>query len=76
MTTAPHRRKAITLQRACRQARPERLSHLLRIAEACALKAERVSQIARGTTSVTALTTVEGIAAGLCIPGALLGLAA
>ncbi|MFD4956273.1 hypothetical protein [Streptomyces sp. NPDC058451] len=47
-----------------------------RIAEACTLKAERVSQIARGTTSVTALTTVERIAGGLRIPGALLGLAA
>ncbi|NJP73162.1 hypothetical protein HCJ99_20230 [Streptomyces sp. C1-2] len=47
-----------------------------RIAEACALKAERVSQIARGTTAVTALTTVERIAGGLRIPGALLGLAA
>ncbi|MFB7852696.1 hypothetical protein ACFC34_37565 [Streptomyces sp. NPDC056053] len=47
-----------------------------RIAEACALKAERVSQIARGATSVTALTTVERIAGGLRIPGALLGLAA
>jgi len=47
-----------------------------RIAEACALKADRVSQIARGITSVTALTTVERIAGGLRIPGALLGLAA
>ncbi|GAA3381048.1 hypothetical protein GCM10020367_70770 [Streptomyces sannanensis] len=47
-----------------------------RIAEACALKSERVSQIARGTTSVTALATVERIAGGLRIPGALLGLAA
>ncbi|MGW2184105.1 hypothetical protein ACWCXX_40385 [Streptomyces sp. NPDC001732] len=47
-----------------------------RIAEACTLKAERVSQIARGATSVTALTTVERIAGGLRIPGALLGLAA
>ncbi|MFJ9668785.1 hypothetical protein ACIRPP_29955 [Streptomyces sp. NPDC101219] len=47
-----------------------------RIAEACALKSERVSQIARGTASVTALATVERIAAGLRIPGALLGLAA
>ncbi|MER7178550.1 hypothetical protein ABT404_03510 [Streptomyces hyaluromycini] len=47
-----------------------------RIAEACALKAERVSQIARGTTAVTALATVERIAGGLRIPGALLGLAA
>ncbi|MFJ6000511.1 hypothetical protein ACIQHQ_37355, partial [Streptomyces sp. NPDC092370] len=32
-----------------------------RIAEACALKAERVSQIARGTAAVTALATVERI---------------
>ncbi|MDX3131403.1 hypothetical protein PV367_16830 [Streptomyces europaeiscabiei] len=47
-----------------------------RIAEACALKAERVSQIARGTAAVTALATVERIAGGLRIPGALLGLAA
>lgn len=47
-----------------------------RIAEACALKAERVSQIARDTTAVTALTTVERIAGGLRIPGALPGLAA
>jgi hypothetical protein len=47
-----------------------------RIAEACALKADRVSQIARGTASVTALATVERIGGGLRIPGALLGLAA
>ncbi|MEU4039766.1 hypothetical protein [Streptomyces collinus] len=47
-----------------------------RIAEACALKPERVSQIARGTAAVTALATVERIAGGLRIPGALLGLAA
>ncbi|MFE9813169.1 hypothetical protein [Streptomyces sp. NPDC005548] len=47
-----------------------------RIAEACVLKAERVSQIARGAASATALTTVERIAGGLRIPGALLGLAA
>ncbi|MFJ5228159.1 hypothetical protein [Streptomyces sp. NPDC088400] len=47
-----------------------------RIAEACALKSERVSQIARGTASVAALATVERIAGGLRIPGALLGLAA
>lgn len=47
-----------------------------RIAEACALKAERVSQTARGAASVTALATVERIAGGLRIPGALLGLAA
>ncbi|MFE2513331.1 hypothetical protein ACFXC9_33665 [Streptomyces naganishii] len=47
-----------------------------RIAEACALKADRVSQIARGAAAVTALATVERIASGLRIPGALLGLAA
>ncbi|WP_053710767.1 hypothetical protein [Streptomyces sp. NRRL B-3648] len=47
-----------------------------RIAEACALKSERVSQIARGTAAVTALATVERISSGLRIPGALLGLAA
>ncbi|MEU4469400.1 hypothetical protein AB0G20_37880 [Streptomyces sp. NPDC024017] len=47
-----------------------------RIAEACTLKSERVSQIARGTAAVTALATVERIASGLRIPGALLGLAA
>ncbi len=47
-----------------------------RIAEACALKSERVSQIARGTTAVTALAIVERIAGGLRITGAFLGLAA
>ncbi|MEU4490186.1 hypothetical protein AB0H94_35845 [Streptomyces purpurascens] len=47
-----------------------------RIAEACALKAERVSRIARGAAAVTALATVERIAGGLRIPGALLRLAA
>ncbi|MCX4429802.1 hypothetical protein [Streptomyces mirabilis] len=47
-----------------------------RIAEACALKAERVSQIAQGMASVTALATVERIAGGLRILGALLRLAA
>ncbi|MER6471558.1 hypothetical protein [Streptomyces collinus] len=47
-----------------------------RIAEACTLKPERVSQIARGTAAVSALATVERIAGGLRIPGALLGLAA
>ncbi|MFF4139038.1 hypothetical protein ACFY1B_48360 [Streptomyces mirabilis] len=47
-----------------------------RIAEACALKSERVRQIARGTTAVTALATVERIAGGLRFPRALLGLAA
>ncbi|MFF1445017.1 hypothetical protein ACFVYS_35685, partial [Streptomyces sp. NPDC058295] len=47
-----------------------------RIAEACALKSDRASQIARGTAAVTALATVERIAGGLRIPGALLRLAA
>jgi hypothetical protein len=47
-----------------------------RIAEACAPKAERVSQIARGTAAVTALATVERVSGGLRIPGAFLGLAA
>ncbi|KAF3463244.1 hypothetical protein [Streptomyces sp. Tu 3180] len=47
-----------------------------RIAEACALKAERVGQIARGAAVVTALATVERISGGLRIPDALLGLAA
>jgi hypothetical protein len=47
-----------------------------RIAEACALKSDRVSQITRGAGSVTALATVERIAGGLRIPGAFLGLAA
>lgn len=47
-----------------------------RIAEACVLKSERVSQIARGTAAVTALATVERISGGLRIPGAFLGLAA
>ncbi|MET8585551.1 hypothetical protein ABZX39_32450 [Streptomyces collinus] len=47
-----------------------------RIAEACTLKPERVSQIARGTTTVIALAIVERIAGGLRIPGALLGPAA
>lgn len=47
-----------------------------RIAEACVLKSERVSQIARGAAAVTALATVERISGGLRIPGAFLGLAA
>ncbi|MGW4345273.1 hypothetical protein ACWEL8_09375 [Streptomyces sp. NPDC004690] len=47
-----------------------------RIGEACNLKPERVSCIAQGKTAVTAMTTVERIADGLRIPGALLGLAA
>ena len=47
-----------------------------RIAEACAMKAERVSKVARGTAAVTAFDVVERIADGLRIPGVLLGLAA
>ncbi|MEW1599349.1 helix-turn-helix transcriptional regulator [Streptomyces sp. NPDC093808] len=47
-----------------------------RIAEACGMKAERVSRVARGEATVTALDTVERVADGLRLPGALLGLAA
>ncbi|MGA4867184.1 helix-turn-helix domain-containing protein [Streptomyces lavendulocolor] len=47
-----------------------------RIGEATGIKAERVSRIARGEGTVTALDTVERIADALRIPGALLGLAA
>ncbi|MFE3151219.1 MULTISPECIES: hypothetical protein [unclassified Streptomyces] len=47
-----------------------------RIGEACGMKAERASKVARGEATVTALDTVERIADGLRIPGALLGLAA
>ncbi|WP_217625766.1 hypothetical protein [Streptomyces lunaelactis] len=47
-----------------------------RIGEACGMKAERASKIARGEATVTALDTVERVADGLRIPGALLGLAA
>ncbi|MFI0220358.1 hypothetical protein [Streptomyces lydicus] len=47
-----------------------------RIGEACGMKAERVSKVARGEAKVTALDTVERVADGLHIPGALLGLAA
>ncbi|MFF0626762.1 hypothetical protein [Streptomyces sp. NPDC004296] len=47
-----------------------------RIAEACGMKSERVSLVARGTATVTAFDTIERIADGLRIPGALLGLAA
>ncbi|MFE2911442.1 hypothetical protein [Kitasatospora indigofera] len=46
-----------------------------RLAEACGMKAERVSLVARGEARVTALESVERIADGLKIPGALLGLA-
>ncbi|MEV4620507.1 helix-turn-helix domain-containing protein [Asanoa sp. NPDC049573] len=45
------------------------------IAAATGMKAERVSLVARGAASVTALATVERIADGLRIPGAMVGLA-
>ncbi|MEV6781209.1 helix-turn-helix transcriptional regulator [Streptomyces sp. NPDC051098] len=47
-----------------------------RISEACGIKADRISKIARGEATVTALDTIERIADALRIPGALLGLAA
>jgi len=46
------------------------------IAAATGLKAERVSLIARGEGRVTGIDTIERIADGLRIPGAMLGLAA
>ncbi|MET7765747.1 hypothetical protein ABZS71_28410 [Streptomyces sp. NPDC005393] len=46
-----------------------------RIGEACGMKPGRVSQIARGDGAVAALETIERIADGLRIPGALIGLA-
>ncbi|MEV4869614.1 helix-turn-helix domain-containing protein [Streptomyces syringium] len=46
-----------------------------KIAEACGLKPERVSRLARGDGEVTSLPVIERIADGLRIPGALLGLA-
>ncbi|MGW3957096.1 helix-turn-helix domain-containing protein [Streptomyces sp. NPDC004752] len=47
-----------------------------RIGEACGIKPERVSLIARGKATVTALDTIVRVADALRIPGALLGLAA
>ncbi|MFD9485089.1 hypothetical protein [Streptomyces sp. NPDC059991] len=47
-----------------------------KISEACGIRAERVSQIARGIADVTSLPVLERIADGLRIPGADLGLAA
>lgn len=44
-----------------------------RIADACALPSERVSKIARGQSSIRAMETIERIADGLQLPGALLG---
>ncbi|MFD3521403.1 helix-turn-helix domain-containing protein [Streptomyces sp. NPDC058653] len=46
-----------------------------RIGEACGIRAERVSQIARGNGEVSSLPVLERIADGLGIPGADLGLA-
>ncbi|MCQ8194632.1 helix-turn-helix domain-containing protein [Streptomyces rugosispiralis] len=46
-----------------------------RISEACGIKADRISKVARGEATVTALDTIERIADGLRIPGAFLGLA-
>jgi transcriptional regulator with XRE-family HTH domain len=45
------------------------------IAAATGLKAERISLVARGEASMTAIETVERIADGLHIPGGMLGLA-
>lgn len=47
-----------------------------RIGESCGMKAERVSKIARGEATVTALETIERVADALRLPGAFLGLAA
>lgn len=46
------------------------------IGEACALSADRVSLVARGSSSISSIDVIERIADGLRIPGALLGLAA
>ncbi|CAL9674167.1 hypothetical protein SUDANB176_07640 (plasmid) [Streptomyces sp. enrichment culture] len=46
------------------------------IGDACAMKAGRVSTIARGEGTVATLDAIERVADGLRIPGALLGLAA
>ncbi|WP_370422243.1 helix-turn-helix domain-containing protein [Streptomyces sp. QH1-20] len=46
-----------------------------KIAEACGMKPERVSRLARGDGEVTSLPVIERIADGLRIPGRLLGLA-
>ncbi|MET8624669.1 hypothetical protein ABZW30_13085 [Kitasatospora sp. NPDC004669] len=45
------------------------------IAEACSMKAERVSLVARGDATVTSFEAIERIADGLGIPGRFLGLA-
>ncbi|MBB5933843.1 helix-turn-helix domain-containing protein [Streptomyces zagrosensis] len=46
-----------------------------KISEACGIRAERVSKIARGEAAVTSLAGLERIADGLGIPGIRLGLA-
>lgn len=46
-----------------------------RISEACGIRAERVSKMARGDGTVTSLPVLERIADGLRIPGRDLGLA-
>ncbi|MEU1307801.1 hypothetical protein ABZ419_02740 [Streptomyces cinnamoneus] len=46
-----------------------------KIAEACELKTDRVSRLARGEGEITSLPVIERIADGLRIPGPLLGLA-
>ncbi|WP_446040142.1 hypothetical protein [Streptomyces sp. SID1121] len=59
-----------------RTAHQHGISHY-RLGLACGMKRERVSAIAlgRGKTRVTSIDTIERIADGLRIPGALLGLA-
>ncbi|MCX4411612.1 helix-turn-helix transcriptional regulator [Streptomyces sp. NBC_01764] len=47
-----------------------------RLSEACGIKPDRVSLIARGKATVTALDTIVRVADALRIPGAHLGLAA
>ncbi|MFJ8732282.1 hypothetical protein [Streptomyces bauhiniae] len=47
-----------------------------RIGHCCGMKPERVSKVSKNEASVTALDTIERIADGLRIPGALMGLAA
>ena len=46
------------------------------IGRACEIKSERVSAVAAGKNTITGIATIERIADGLHIPGAMLGLAA
>lgn len=46
-----------------------------KLAEACDMKAERVSKVARGEAKVSTFDTIERIVDGLRIPGDLVGLA-